>query len=129
MRLDWKDAAATMLVAAVVVPYVGYLVRGEMPFIQDPRGMAATGLVLGFAAAALAFRQWFAPGPMQRTALLAGAATLGLGVAALWTENEILLATFLGGIVVTWALGELIHVRAHPKAHPTPTGPTAAGHA
>ena len=129
MRLNWKDAAATVFVAAIVVPYVAYLVWGEMPFIKDPRGMAATGLVLGFAAAALAFRQWFAPGFLQRTALLAGVATLGLGVAALWTENGILLATFLGGIVVTWALGELIHVRAHPTAHHTPTGHTATGHA
>jgi len=83
--------------------------------------------VLGVAAALLAVRRWFAPGVLQRTALLTGTAALGLGVAALWTENEVLLATFVGAIVLTWALGELIHVREQPVAH-LPTG-HAAGHA
>jgi hypothetical protein len=57
MRLTKKDLITTALVAAVAVPYVGYLVRGEMPFIQDPRGMAGVGivgLVLSFAAWGLA---------------------------------------------------------------------------
>jgi hypothetical protein len=31
MRLTKQDAVATALVAAVVVRYVGYLIRGEMP--------------------------------------------------------------------------------------------------
>ena len=53
MKIGWRDGVATFLVAAIVVPYVGYLVRGSMPFIQDPRGMTATGLVLGLAAAAV----------------------------------------------------------------------------
>ena len=47
MKLTLRDGIATLLVAAILVPYVGYLVNGEMPFIKDPRGMAATGLVLG----------------------------------------------------------------------------------
>jgi hypothetical protein len=51
MRWTLRDAVATLLVAAAFVPYVGYLVWGGMPFIQDPRGMAAAALVLG----ALAF--------------------------------------------------------------------------
>ena len=51
MRLTLRDLVATILVAAVGVPYVGYLVNGEMPFIKDPRGMSAVGLVLGAAAA------------------------------------------------------------------------------
>jgi hypothetical protein len=29
MRLTWKDATATILVAAIVVPYVGYLIRAK----------------------------------------------------------------------------------------------------
>ena len=44
-RLTAKDAIATVLVAAVALPYVGYLIRDEMLFIQDPRGMAAVGIV------------------------------------------------------------------------------------
>lgn len=49
MRLTLRDLVATILVAAIGVPYVGYLVNGEMPFIKDPRGMSAVGLVLGAA--------------------------------------------------------------------------------
>jgi hypothetical protein len=59
VKIGWRDGVATPLVAAIVVPYVGYLVRGSMPFIQDPRGMAATGLVLGLPAAAVAGREAF----------------------------------------------------------------------
>ncbi|MFR9802413.1 hypothetical protein ACL02T_08925 [Pseudonocardia sp. RS010] len=129
MRFTWTDTATTVLVAAIVVPYVGYLVRGAMPFVQDPVGMAATGLVLGIAAAMLVVRRWLDPGVLQRTALLTGTVALGLGIAVLWTVNEALLAAFVGAIVVTWALGELIHVREHPAAQHGPAGPTATGHA
>jgi hypothetical protein len=44
---ETRDLLATILVAAIAVPYIGYLVNGEIPLIQDPRGMSATGLVLG----------------------------------------------------------------------------------
>ena len=43
MKIGWRDGAATLLVAAVAVPYIGYLVRGSMPFVHDPRGMDITG--------------------------------------------------------------------------------------
>jgi hypothetical protein len=46
-RLRFNDLIATILFAAIAVPYAGYLLNGEMPFVKDPRGMAATGLVLG----------------------------------------------------------------------------------
>ena len=36
MKLTRKDLIATLLIAAVVVPYVGYLIWGEMPFIPGP---------------------------------------------------------------------------------------------
>jgi hypothetical protein len=116
MRFTWKDTVAAVLVAAIVVPYVGYLVWGEMPFIQDPRGMAATGIVLGLVAALLAGRAAFEPGALNRTALGTGVLALALGVAAAWTEFEFLLAAFVIAIVVTWALGTLIHTRAQPPA-------------
>ena len=47
MKLTLRDGIATLLVAAILVPYVGYLVNGEMPFIKDPRGMAAPGWCWG----------------------------------------------------------------------------------
>ena len=109
MKLTRKDLIATLLIAAVVVPYVGYLIWGEMPFIQDPRGMAGVGIVgllLGFAAWGLGLRS-----PFGKVMLVLGVATLGLGVAAALVGaegSELLLATFIGAIVVVWAI-ETVH--------------------
>jgi hypothetical protein len=47
MRITYRDVVATLLVAGVVVPYLGYLGWGRVPLLQDPRGMGAVGLVLG----------------------------------------------------------------------------------
>src|SRR3954465_71814 len=61
-----KDVVATVLVALIVVPYINYLVAGEMPFIKDPGGMAASALILGTAAALIAGRGAFTPEPWHR---------------------------------------------------------------
>jgi hypothetical protein len=112
MRFTWKDIVAMILVAAIVVPYAGYLARGEMPFIEDASGMAAAGLVLGLAAVMLAGRAALDPGPLHRAALLTGVGAFGLGVAAAWTDDEWLLAAFVITAVGTWALAILIHIWA-----------------
>ena len=109
MKLTRKDLIATLLIAAVVVPYIGYLVWDEMPFIQDPRGMATVGIVgvlLGFAAWGLGLRSVFG-----KVMLVLGVATLGLGIAAALVGaegSELLLATFIGAIVVVWGI-ETMH--------------------
>jgi len=110
MRLTWKDAIATGLIAAVVIPFVGYLVRGEMPFIQDPRGMAAVGiigLILSFAAWGLDRGTTFG-----KVMLIVGVATLGIGVAAAAVGvegSELLLALFIGAVVMVWGIETLFH--------------------
>jgi hypothetical protein len=107
MRLTTKDAVATLLIAAIVVPYIGYLIWGEMPFLKDPRGMGATALVLGLLAALLAGRAAFDHGVVHRTALATGVVAFALGIATVWVgTSEVLLACFIGAIVITWALGE-----------------------
>jgi hypothetical protein len=42
---------AALLVATIVVPYLGYLSWGGRPFVQDPTGMSAVGLILDAVAA------------------------------------------------------------------------------
>jgi hypothetical protein len=106
---------ATLLVAAIVVPYIGYLVRGSMPFIQDPRGMAATGLVLGLAAAVVVGREAFR-GTWGVAAAFFAVASAAVGVVTFiraeeGSLSEGLLAVFMAAIVVAWALAEL--VRTH----------------
>jgi hypothetical protein len=52
MRLTWKDLVATALVAAVVVPCIGYVVAGSVPFIQDKRSSAGRRRWVGVASGA-----------------------------------------------------------------------------
>jgi hypothetical protein len=117
MRFTRKDIVATLLVAAIVVPYIGYLVWGEMPFIEDPRGMGAVGLILGIAAALVPGRAAFDPEPLHRVALGTGVVALALGVATVWSgTSETLLAVFIVAIVGTWILGETAHARGSVSA-------------
>jgi hypothetical protein len=110
MRSSTKNVIATVLVAAIVVPYIGYLVWGEMPFLKDPRGMGATGLILGVAAAVVVGRAVFDPAPLSRAASATGVIALVTGIATVWAEtSEGLLAAFIGLIVLTWVLGELAY--------------------
>jgi hypothetical protein len=104
MQLSKADRAATVLVAAIAVPYVGYLVFGSMPFVFDARAMAATGLGLGLAACAVGAR--FGVSLDRGFWLLGvlGAGTVAFGVAALVTERPGLLAAFMAGVVLVWAL-------------------------
>ena len=107
MRLKAKDLVATTLVAALAVPYVGYLIRGEMPFIEDVRGMAVTGLVLGGAAYWVIARGDRLEG-FGLVATYAAVASLLAGFVALlfaeFAAAEALLAIFMVTIVVVLAM-------------------------
>ncbi len=116
MRMTWRDGIATLLVAALVVPYIGYLIRGSMPFLQDPRGVAGTGLVLGLTAALAIGPTGFTGSRGRVAAVLAGLTGL-LGiltviVGELGVLSEVLLALFVVGVVVTWAAAELARTGA-----------------
>jgi hypothetical protein len=121
MRLRLRDLIATVLVAAIVVPYVGYLINGEMPFIEDARGMSAVGLILGV----VAFAVHRSGDPFDRigkTEVALGAVSLALGLVALILAEtaaaEVLLAVFMGSIIVVWAVELLDHVGALSRLHP-----------
>jgi hypothetical protein len=36
VRSTTKDVVATLVIASIVVPYIGYLIAGDMRFINDP---------------------------------------------------------------------------------------------
>ena len=114
MRLTWRDGVATLLVALIGVPYVGYLLQGEMPFIKDPRGMSAVGLVLGVAAFFVARRPRNEVHDATATAEdVLGLIAFGIGVVALILAEaavaETLLAIFMAVIAVVWAVQMLHH--------------------
>jgi hypothetical protein len=124
MRIKARDLVATLIFAAVMVPYVGYVINGSMPFVQDPRGMSAVGLVgLFLMVVAFGGRESLDRGAwvLIGTALVA----FGLGFSALFLEtNQTVLAAFVGAISLYWALGMLFdtgvigepRARAHLKA-------------
>lgn len=125
MKLTLRDLVATVLVLAIGVPYVGYLVNGEMPFVEDPRGMAAVGLLLG-AAAFLVLRTGDKLDRAGKVETAAAVLALALGVVALaFAETaaaEALLAVFMVSILVVWAVEMIDHAGVthwHDTAHMT----------
>lgn len=125
MKLKMKDLAATVVVTAIAVPYVGYLVNGEMPFVKDPRGMSAIGLLLGLVAFAVLELGDTRKGiDLAEMTLAAGSVTLGV-IALVLAETaaaEVLLAIFMGSILVVWAVKLADHIGMLPMAkHPTGT--------
>ena len=121
-RFTTRDWVASALVVLVAVPYIGYLVRGEMPFIQDPRGMSATGLVLGVVAyLVMGWNDAFDRAGQLETAL--AVVGFGLGVAALLLAEtaaaELLLALFMASIAVIWVVKLVDHAEFLPRHSPT----------
>ncbi len=121
MWLKLKDVGATLPVAAVAVPYVGYVVRGEMPLIEDPHGLAGIGLVLG----ATAFFVMSRGDALDRTGKLETAmavVSLALGVAAYELSEtaaaQVLLGVFMVSIALVWVVKLIDHIGALPRREP-----------
>jgi hypothetical protein len=120
-----RDLVATLIVVAIGIPYVGYLVRGEMPFVQDPRGMTGVGLVLGIVAFFVASRDVPADLVVPLMVLAAASGALGLVSLALAEAGvaEALLGVFMGSVLMVWLLdvsrylAGLVPARRHELSH------------
>lgn len=123
MRLKARDLVGTVLIVAIAVPYAWYLIDGSAPFVEDPRGMSAIGLLL--ALAAYMVMQRGDPDDMtDRVEIALYVVSLGLGVLAVTLAEtasaEVLLAVFMGSILVVWAIKMMDHAGVLPMAqHPT----------
>lgn len=115
-----RDWIATILVVVVAVPYIGYLIRGEMPFIEDPRGMSGLGLVGGIAAF-LVIRTWDTFDNVGKAETGLAVFSIALGIAALaFAETgvaEVLLAVFMVSIAAVWAVEMMDHAGVLPVHH------------
>jgi hypothetical protein len=115
-RFSFKDAVATVILAAVAIPYIGYVVWGRVPLVDDPRGMAAVGiigLVLSFTAWGVGLHSVFG-----KSMLLLGLAALGLGVAALLVGSEgseLLLAFFMAALAIVYVAEIAYHASGEPQ--------------
>ena len=122
MTLKARDLIATILVALIAVPYIGYLVNGSVPFVEDPRGMSAVGLVLGIAAF-LVLRSGDQFDELGKTEVGIAGVSLVLGLAALIFAEaaiaELLLAVFMGSILVVYAVELMDHAGVLHGHHPT----------
>ncbi|QNN51182.1 hypothetical protein [Nocardioides mesophilus] len=120
-KLKARDWIATVLVAAVAAAYIAYLVNGDIPFIKDPRGMSATGLILG-AAAFFVVRRGDELDRVGKSESALAVASLALGfVALIFAETaaaEWLLAVFMISIAVVWAVELIDHAGLLPGHHP-----------
>jgi len=118
-RLTRRDGIATLLVAAVLVGYLGYLANGSVLFVGTVSGIAAVGLVFGLAACVVGgwrfHREAPTVNPLRATL---GIVTATAGLTAVVTESPWLLALFMVGTVALWALTT--------RAHALPNG-SAAG--
>jgi hypothetical protein len=108
MALTRKDWVATGLVAAVLVIYVAYLAFDGIPLVRDVTGMAAVGLILGFASRRIGGRAGFRH---ERLAFAGGLGSIALGIVTLITGSEAVLAVFVASIVGLWAAA--MYVRTH----------------
>ena len=125
MRLKARDLVGTVLVIAVVVPYIGYVVNGSMPWVTDAKSMAAIGLVVAFAAY-MAIQRYDPDDVTDRVEIGLEDVSLGLGlVAVVFAETayaEVLLAVFMGSILIVWAIKLMDHAGVLPMAqHPSGT--------
>lgn len=119
-RLTTRDQVGSALVALIVIAYIGYRVWDEMPFLHDPRGMAALGLLLGWSAFIIIrgtdILDWtgFAEVVLAVVSLVIGLATL---IFAQTPAAETLTAVFVTSIVVVWAVELLDHLGILPNSH------------
>ena len=108
-KLTLRDILATLAVAAVVVPFIGYSARGSMPFVHDPRGMAGVGIAGCLLTFAVLGRGALGTGAFEWFMVTLGVLTLGFGMAALIAETTwALLVPMMAGLVIIWAAA-LLH--------------------
>jgi hypothetical protein len=117
-RLTFRDAIATVVLAAVAIPYIGYVVWGRVPLVQDSRGMAAVGilgLILSFVAWGIGLRSTFG-----KVMLLVGLAAIGIGIAAAFVGSEgseLLLVFFMAVVAVIYVAETAYHASGGEPAH------------
>jgi hypothetical protein len=121
MRLTWKDAICTVVMAAIVVIYIAFLNSTTAWLISSARGTAAAVLVLGCVggcAMGAAAEQY--QGKQARAyrsfASALGATALVAGVIALITASTVALAILVAATLALWLVATVRHAVIGPAA-------------
>jgi hypothetical protein len=126
MSLNWKDARTTLFVAGAVAVYTLWA-TGSAFQSMSTRVLTAIVLGLGMAACSSNGDQMavvYAVGqerrvPMAYVVIVStlGAVALGVGVIALVTASEAMLATLVATLVALWVVSTIRHaITAQPQA-------------
>jgi hypothetical protein len=119
MRLTWKDAIATVFMAAIVIIYVAFLNSTTAWLISSARGTAAAVLVLGtvggcgMSAAAEQYQGKRAQAYTSFASVL-GATALVAGVIALITASTVALAILVVATLALWLVATMRHAFTPP---------------
>ncbi len=107
-----RDLIATLIVAAMAVLYIDVAGGSSLGFIADARGVAATGLLLGLVACAVAGESVTVskPGTWRRIAGVLVSALVAAGVVTVITNSFAVLAVFMAVLVLVWAGTTLRHL-------------------
>jgi len=103
-KLTRRDLLATLIIAAVVVPFIGYSARESMPFVHDPRGMAAVGVAGGLLAFAVLGCTPFGTGSLEQTMGPSQCSPSDAASPRCPAKPPGLLVLMMAGIVIMWAL-------------------------
>ena len=123
MGLRWKDAVATLFMAAIVAVYVAFLNGTSAWLISTPRGATTAVLVLGFVGGcALGGLAEAYTGAKSRSAVAFTAIASVLGVVALTaaivgliTGGTVALAVLVAATLALWLTATIRHAVMVPK--------------
>lgn len=122
MRLTWKDAVATLFVAAVVAVYVAFLNGTSAWLISSARGATTAVLVLGFvggcmlgaAADAYTGSKSRAAEVLTAIATVLGVVALAAAIIGLITASTVALAVLFGATIALWLVATARHAFTAP---------------
>jgi hypothetical protein len=136
MRLTWKDAVATLFMAAVVAVYVAYLNGTSAWLISTARGTTTAVLVLGFVGGcALGGLAEAYTGAKTRSALaftviatILGLTALTAAIAGLITGGTVALAVLVAATLALWLVATIRHAVTAPAEPAHGRAAHEAGH-
>jgi hypothetical protein len=121
MRLTWKDAISTVVMAAIVVIYIAFLNSTTAWLISSARGTAAVVLVLGVVGgcgmgAAAAQYEGKRAQAYRSFASVLGVTALVAGVITLITASTVALAILVAATLALWLVATVRHAVIVPAA-------------
>jgi hypothetical protein len=107
-----RDVIATLIVAALALLYVDVVGGSSIGPVTDARGVAATGLVLGLVACAVAGEAVMVhqTGTWRAIAGVLVPLLVTTGIVTVITNSTTVLAVFMALLVVLWAGSTLHHL-------------------